>query len=380
MKDLIIDIGHGGKDNGATALGYREDELNLVIGRRVAYILDADITRDEDIGLPAEARAAQIKNNYRYCISIHLNAASGQGSGIETIHSAFSPVGYELARSIADELSASIGLPVRRVFSRKNAQGQDYYFMHRWTGKTTTVIVEGLFLDNIEDITKLNVENIAQGIARGYIKFAEKTAPPSIAQALYKKISLTEVAVVDPLALTAEIVNKWPSQIQGNYVNGTYFWDGKPVGMLASGGKIISNYPTHTCPVGTLVVQKSGNVFVDYIADLRLVKDLYFAVSGNNLFPIDLKKECFHKDTNPWGKDYTDVARCTWQTCIGYNPSDKKVYITQRPSSDIERCQLTMKNLGCTMAVKLDGGSASSFWFDGHGRKATRQLNNIIRF
>ena len=375
MKQLIIDIGHGGKDNGATAFGYREDELNLVVGRRVAYLLGADTTRDEDVELSPEKRAAYIKDNYKYCISIHNNASGG--SGIETIHSIFSPTGYELAKSIANELSLSIDLPVRRVFSRKNSQGQDYYFMHQWTGKTITVIVENLFLDNAGDITKLNVESIAQGIARGYIKFAEKDTAPSIAKSLYKKVSLTNIALVDPLRLSAELVS---GAVTGNHCNGTYFWDGMPVGMLASGGKIISNYPTHTCPVGTLVVQKDGNVFVDYIADLRLVKNLKFAVSGNNLFPIDLKKECFHVSTNPWGKDYTDVARSTWQTCIGYNPKEKKVYITQRPSSDIERCQATMKNLGCSMAVKLDGGSASSFWFDRQGRKATRQLNNILRF
>ena len=249
--------------------------------------------------------------------------------------------------------------------------------MHRLTGKTVTVIVENLFLDNAGDITKLNVEKVAQGIARGYIKFTEKTTTPSIAKALYKKIDLTHIAIVDPLRLSAELATR---SVIGNHCNGTYFWDGNPVGMLASGGKVISNVMTHTCPVGTLVVQKNSNVFVDYIVDLKLVKNLKFAVSGNNLFPIDLKKECFHISTNPWGKDYTDVARSTWQTCIGYNPQEKKVYITQRPSSDIYRCQTTMKYLGCTMAVKLDGGSASSFQCDGQGRKATRQLNNIIRF
>lgn len=40
---------------------------------------------------------------------------------------------------------------MRRVFTRKLNSGKDYYFMHRLTGSTTTVIVEYGFIDNRED-------------------------------------------------------------------------------------------------------------------------------------------------------------------------------------------------------------------------------------
>lgn len=180
MKRLIIDAGHGGSDPGATANGYIEKELTLPLARRLAELLkkyNPDMTREQDLTLNSDIRSELVRNNYEYCISIHLNAAAGEGSGIETIHSAFSERGKALAQSIANSLSESISLPVRRVFSRKNNQGKDYYYMHRLTGSTTTVIVEALFLDNQQDIKHLNIESIAQGIAQGFETYIQSITP-----------------------------------------------------------------------------------------------------------------------------------------------------------------------------------------------------------
>ncbi|WP_052045125.1 N-acetylmuramoyl-L-alanine amidase family protein [Caloranaerobacter azorensis] len=171
MKTLIIDAGHGGSDTGASAFGYLEKDLNLVIAKRVRELLrefEPDMTRTTDITLKARARANKIKDKYKYCLSIHLNAYNSSVSGIETIHSIYSEKGKQLAEIIAKNLNEKLGLPIRRVFSRKGKRG-DYYYMHRLTGSTTTVIVEGLFLD--KDIEYLNVERIAQGIASGFKEF-----------------------------------------------------------------------------------------------------------------------------------------------------------------------------------------------------------------
>jgi N-acetylmuramoyl-L-alanine amidase len=172
MKTLIIDAGHGGTDPGAKAFGYSEKDLNLVIAKRVAELLkeySPDLTRTDDVDL-GENRVNLIKDKYKYCLSIHLNAASGKGSGIETIHSIYSKTGEKLAQAIAEGLKSSLGLPIRRIFSRKGNNG-DYYYMHRLTGKTCTVIVECLFLDNSADIKALNIENISRGIADGFRAF-----------------------------------------------------------------------------------------------------------------------------------------------------------------------------------------------------------------
>lgn len=46
---------------------------------------------------------------------------------------------------------AATGQNLRRVFSRKGAY-DDYYYMHRETGKCETLITEGAFLDNSADV------------------------------------------------------------------------------------------------------------------------------------------------------------------------------------------------------------------------------------
>jgi peptidoglycan hydrolase-like protein with peptidoglycan-binding domain len=180
MRRLIIDAGHGGSDPGGKGNGYIEKELTLPLARRLAELLkkyNPDMTREQDMSLSPEIRSEIVKNKYEYCISVHFNAAGSQGSGIETIHSAFSEKGKALAQSIADSLSTATGLPIRRVFSRKNIAGRDYYYMHRLTGSTTTVIVECLFLDNVEDIQHLNIEKIAQGIAAGFEAYIQSITP-----------------------------------------------------------------------------------------------------------------------------------------------------------------------------------------------------------
>lgn len=174
---LIIDAGHGGLDTGGYYKGYREKDLNIVIAKRVKELLKnfkPHMTREDDITIIWDKRAAMIKNKYDYCISIHFNI--GEGEGVEAIHSHLSSKGKTLATQIVNGINETAGIPKRpnAVYSKKNTAGQDYYYMHRLTGNTVTIIVECMFLDNPyeNDINKLNVEKIAQGIANGFIKFA----------------------------------------------------------------------------------------------------------------------------------------------------------------------------------------------------------------
>lgn len=172
MKLLMIDVGHGGSEPGAVAHGYIEKELNLVVAKRVAELLKEytpDIIRTSDVYLSLNARGNRIRNKYKYCLSIHFNA--GGGRGIETIHSMYSQEGKKLAHAIAESLKESIGLPIRKVYTRASPKGGDYYAMHTKTGSTTTVIVESLFMDAQEDLRALNIEKIANGIANGFKSF-----------------------------------------------------------------------------------------------------------------------------------------------------------------------------------------------------------------
>lgn len=153
-KSIIIDAGHGGTDPGANGFGVKEKdwalEMALYQYKRLKELgARVSITRTSDKTLSPTARTNMIKNKYDVCISNHWNAFNGKARGIETIHSIHG--GKEFATSIANELVKATGLPLRRVFTKKLANGNDYYFMHRQTGSTRTVIVEFGFIDNKQD-------------------------------------------------------------------------------------------------------------------------------------------------------------------------------------------------------------------------------------
>lgn len=150
-KSIIIDPGHGGSDPGALGFGVKEKDWNLRISK---YQYDrlkelgakVAITRTTDKTLDSTPRTNLIKGKYDVCISNHWNAFNGSARGIETIHSIFG--GKEFATNIANALVKATGLPLRRVFSKRNTSGKDWYFMHRLTGSTRTVIIEYGFIDN----------------------------------------------------------------------------------------------------------------------------------------------------------------------------------------------------------------------------------------
>lgn len=153
-KSIIIDPGHGGTDPGANGFGVREKDWNLRISlyqynRLKELGANVAITRTSDKTLDSGPRTNLIKNKYDYCISNHWNAFNGEAQGIETIHSIFG--GKTFATNLANALVKATGLKLRRVFSKKNSNGKDWYFMHRLTGSTQTVIVEYGFIDNVTD-------------------------------------------------------------------------------------------------------------------------------------------------------------------------------------------------------------------------------------
>ena len=153
-KSIIIDPGHGGTDPGAIGFGVREKDWNLRISlyqyeRLKELGANVAITRTTDVTLDSVPRTNKIKNKYDYCISNHWNAFNGSARGVETIHSIFS--NGRFAKALADAIVKASGLPLRRVFKKGNSVGTDWYFMHRLTGNTETVIIEYGFLDNQTD-------------------------------------------------------------------------------------------------------------------------------------------------------------------------------------------------------------------------------------
>lgn len=91
---IIVDAGHGGHDGGAVANGVIEKNLSLDIARRLQRELEARglrvrMTRDADVFLPLEERAAfAAKHGAAAFVSVHLNT-DGEGSDAEGIETYF---------------------------------------------------------------------------------------------------------------------------------------------------------------------------------------------------------------------------------------------------------------------------------------------------
>lgn len=150
-KTIIIDAGHGGTDPGAVGFGIKEKDWTLEISRYQYERLKelgarVYMTRQSDLSLDPTQRIARIKNQYDVCVSNHWNAFNGSARGVETIHSVHARAAF--AKDLADAIVKVTRLPLRRVFTREIRKGIDYYFMHRLTGRTETVIIEYGFIDN----------------------------------------------------------------------------------------------------------------------------------------------------------------------------------------------------------------------------------------
>jgi len=194
-KSLIIDPGHGGIDPGANAFGVAEKNWNLVVSlyqyeRLKELGVNVGITRKTDISLHNDSRVGMIKDKFDYCMSNHFNAFNGKAGGIETIHSIYTS--DKIAKILCNVIGVVSGLPVRDAFSREGING-DYYYMHRRTGKTETIIVEYGFLDNKQDHdyykNPVNMFKVAEVIVEAWCSILGVTYKPkkaNIVAKLYK--------------------------------------------------------------------------------------------------------------------------------------------------------------------------------------------------
>lgn len=110
---VVLDAGHGGKDNGARWYGISEKTLNLDVAKRVEVLLKKRgipvvMTRRTDTFVSLDYRA-KIANRHANSIfvSIHFNAHSNRSiKGIETFY--ISSKGKNLAQNIQKRLASRI--------------------------------------------------------------------------------------------------------------------------------------------------------------------------------------------------------------------------------------------------------------------------------
>jgi N-acetylmuramoyl-L-alanine amidase len=99
IRVIVIDPGHGGTDSGISTTGALEKDLTLAIARKLRPILQSRLgatvllTRDSDVPLNSEARAAVANNNQAdLFISLHIGYSANKadlGSSIYVIQDNF---------------------------------------------------------------------------------------------------------------------------------------------------------------------------------------------------------------------------------------------------------------------------------------------------
>lgn len=92
VKRIVVDAGHGGHDNGAVGLKYKEKDLNLSLSFKIKSALEAKgfeviMTRSEDKFLTLDERsefAKQQKADLFLCIHHNASGVTSKAEGIET--------------------------------------------------------------------------------------------------------------------------------------------------------------------------------------------------------------------------------------------------------------------------------------------------------
>lgn len=164
---VVIDAGHGGEDSGAVSQnGTLEKDLTLKISQYMydrfkELGIDTFLTRNTDETLTPTERVRRILNAFGnssnvIVISNHLNSSATPNSaeGAEVIYALRNE--KTLAENILTALKDA-GQKVRRVYQRAlpNNPNQDYYFIHRETVNTEPVIIEYGFINNAEDLKRI---------------------------------------------------------------------------------------------------------------------------------------------------------------------------------------------------------------------------------
>ncbi len=197
---VVIDAGHGGKDNGAQnkRLGLIEKNATLDLAKRVGAILKARghrvlYTRTKDVFLELEDRSKYANaNRGSIFLSLHFNAAGASAAGVETF--ALTPSGQpstsSVGASVSDKksyfgnaydpwnvlLAYYIQTQIRQKTGAQDRGIKRARFVVLKGVKMPAVLVEGGFITNSYEGRKLMSskyrQSLAEGIAAGVTKYA----------------------------------------------------------------------------------------------------------------------------------------------------------------------------------------------------------------
>src|SRR6516164_8318085 len=196
---VVLDPGHGGQDSGATCGGVMEKDLTLDVARRVDRLLDSEgvatlMTRLGDTYVSLADRAA-FGNRVRDSIfvSIHFNEDNKPvASGVETYYAAhqitpgsvlaswlpfLSRAPSESPKPESQSLASFIqeALVARTRSVDRGTQAKQFFVIANVT--SPAVLIEGGFLTNKDDVSKLGSEDyrdqLAAAVTDGILRYRE---------------------------------------------------------------------------------------------------------------------------------------------------------------------------------------------------------------
>ena len=197
---VVVDAGHGGTDPGAvSSSGVQEKDLTLMIARYMYEEfqkkgIPVTLVRSVDETVSPTERVNRILDAYGdnpnvVIISNHINAA---GSGIQGAEGAEVIYALRDNSNLASNILTALGnagQKMRKFYQRRlpSDTSKDYYFIHRNTGSNThPVIVEYGFIDNPEDLSKIqnNYKEYVDAVVDAVIATYEGETIPSLPESV----------------------------------------------------------------------------------------------------------------------------------------------------------------------------------------------------
>lgn len=174
--NIVIDPGHGGKDNGTCYEGVLEDEINLSIATKLMNICIEDgavasLTRVNDYDLSSDIATNRKKEDLKkrveyinnsgadYFISLHLNSYPSNTNvhGPMVYYAKNNETSKEIAMEIAGYLNKMSGVD-------KPIHAEDFYLFRK--SNVPGVLIECGFLSNEKERTLLLKEDYQHKIAK----------------------------------------------------------------------------------------------------------------------------------------------------------------------------------------------------------------------
>lgn len=158
-KVIVVDAGHGGSSEGATAGGFAEKNITLQIALKLREALEACgakvvMTRDRDVNVDLSARPALANDiNADLFVSIHNDSFTSDARGTSTYYHMSDPSSRALANSVSQAVAAVSGIPSRGALSDGILYNSGLAVLRQ--SRMPAILVEVAFISNTLDRRKL---------------------------------------------------------------------------------------------------------------------------------------------------------------------------------------------------------------------------------